>query len=72
MLITEGDKEKQRGRTNSRKHAHGIAVGVQLKKLVLGPLGFPGQPVAWRSGRFLGMDIIVTEAMHGILAVSPL
>lgn len=67
-----GKEKRKRGKTNSRKRVHGITVGVQLEKLVLGPLGFPRRFVARKWGRLFGMDIIVAGAMDGILAVSPL
>jgi len=66
-MLTEEEKEMW-----GDQHVHGIAVGVQLKKFVLRPLGFPRRLIAREWGRSLGIDIIVVEALHGILAVSPL
>jgi len=60
------------GRTRGRKYIHWITVRVELEKLGLGPLGFPRRFFARKWGRLFGMDIIVAEAVHGILAVSAL
>jgi hypothetical protein len=60
------------GVTVRRGYVHGIAIRVQLKELVLGPLSFPRWIVAGEWGRFFGVNIIVAEAMYGIFSVLPL
>jgi hypothetical protein len=63
------------GRDGEKKpgaDVHRITVSVQFKEFALGPLGFPRWFVARKWGRLFGVDIIVAEAMYGILAVSPL
>lgn len=64
MPIANGNME--------RGYAHGITIRIQLKKLILGPLGSPRRFYAGKWARFFGMDIIVAEAVYGILSVSPL
>lgn len=54
------------------EYAHGITIRIQLKKLVLGALGFPRRLAAGEWGRFFGVDIVVAVAVYGILAVCPL
>jgi len=67
--MLRGAGKRERGRT---KYVHGITVGIQLEKLILGPLDFPRRLVARKWGRFFGVVIIVGEALHGILSVRPL
>jgi len=71
-LVAGQNGEKKMEEGQRKKCVHGIAVGVQLGKLFLGPFGLPRRLIARQRGRFFGVDIIVAEPMDGILAVSPL
>ena len=66
-----GGKET-RVEANGEKCVHGIRIREQLEELFLWPLGLPRGFVARKWGRFFGMNIIMAEALDGILAISPL
>ena len=71
-LLLRGTEKMEHGMIDTGKHVHGIALGVQVDELILGPLDSPRRVVARKWGVVFRMVIIVGIAMDGVFAIPTL